>query len=246
MYKNFFTKYLLIICLVSSIGLTGCSTPARPTPGAKETSAVHPSGLERPGSFGIIPVTSRGFSVYGSARVTANSKNVRAEIDCLDVEKIKTGYPAAVINMQNEINSSGIVLRLPDNYEDSDSCFIDLELDDPGNDNSPAGPAPTTDSQPGGAMMTSSISVEQSLPSVDSDVEVRIKLPVEDDLPYVDNQSLYPGKDGKTYVWFSEKEVTRVTVEDLKLVEVVPGATDGRVTKIMKGLPSHGSVLIGF
>jgi hypothetical protein len=246
MYKNFLAKCLFIIYLISSISLTGCSTTTQPTSTVKDARIAHPSGLERPGSFGIIPVASTGFSVYGSARVTANSKNVRAEIDCLDVEKIKTGYPATVLNMKNEINASGKVTRLPENTNDSDTCNIDLELDEPGRDNSPATETPAVDTQPGGAVMTSSISMGQSLPSIDSDVEVRIKLPVGDDLPYVDNQSLYSGKDGKTYVWFSEKDVTKVTVEDLQLVEVVPGATDGRVTKVIKGMPSHGSVLIGF
>jgi hypothetical protein len=246
MNRKFTMGCFVIASLAISLNLGGCYSSSQTTPEPTAITPANSSGLEKPGSFGIVPVTTRGFSVYGNARVTANSKEVRAEIDCLDVEKIKLGFPAVVLNMQKEINASGKVTRLPENAADSDTCMIDLELDDPRNDTSPTETPSSDPAVSNGAVMKSSISMRQSLPSVDSDVEVRIKLPVEDSLPYVDNQSLYQGKDGKMYVWYSEKDVTGVTVEDLTLVEVLPGATDGRVTKILKGLPARGSVLIGF
>jgi len=237
--------------IVLVVLLSACA--GAPQAQSTQTAPAGP-GLERPSSFGLVPISGdKGFSVMGSASVKANQAQVKAEIDTVDLEKIRVGYRAAVTNPGKGVLSRGVVVGLPDPaaVAGSDTCQIDVLLADAAEE--PPAATPTAVVQPtedGNASAVMSVMVSSTgmggLPAVDADVMVRIYLPVKENVLYVDNASIFDGKDGKKYVWASEKTIPEVSEKDLALVAVTTGASDGRVTEILSGLTAGGTVLLAF
>ena len=122
--------------------LAGCATSSG-TPGegavASETKAASDaeSGVEKPLSFGLSPVSTKGLAVYGSGQLKAGSDKVSVEIDAGDLDKVETGGAVSLTNlsdMSNPIMYKGTVTALPESVSDiNDICYIEvtLEIEDP-------------------------------------------------------------------------------------------------------------------
>ncbi len=147
-------------------------------------------------------------------------------------------------------------MGLPDeqSLESQDTCYIDILLDDTAQE-APASETPTEqpaqspnqnsqDSSEEIIMEAVSVSSMGGLPGVDAQVEVKIHLPADENSIYIDNDCIFEGRDGKKYAWASEKSINDIQVEDLLLVEIIPGETDGKVTRIISGLRNGGSILV--
>jgi hypothetical protein len=250
-------RLVLAFCLLGATaacaapGSTALQSAALPT----GTQTASGPGLTMPAGFGLIPVSSgTGFSVRGSASVKANQAEVQVEIDTADLDSIQVGNKVTVRNAEKNIFGTGVVTGLPDSaaVQGSDTCRIDVTLDGAaGGATATPAPSPTTQTVSTGADGASSVTsftsqMESGLPAVDADVEVEIRLPGKAGVLYVPNGAIFEGKDGKQYAWATEKAVTAATPQDLALVPVSTGATDGQRTEVLSGLQEGWTILVGY
>lgn len=234
--------YLLIAVLFAAALFAGCTAQ-----NVSNASSAAPSGdiaaslgIERPSVGGPFPVKlGTGLSVFGNGEVKANSKEMQAEIDTVDLDKVKTGYAVLVTNTAKNIVCLGIVKSIPDasSVAGKDTCNIEIVLDG----DEAAAPGKTDGSEQSasdnGKSMSSTFQMGGGdLPAVDSDVEVMIKLPADPNQIALLNQCLIKGNDGNTYAWVSEKSLAESTPSDFKLTKIETGETDGKNTIIKSGL----------
>jgi hypothetical protein len=241
----FITTALLFLTILAACG--NSKTTVYST-GSSEPEQDNASGLIKPAASGLCTVSAETCpGIYGSGEVKANDTQLRIEIDQEDLVKIKIDYPIVIRNIQKNIYCKGkITSTTPTvNSDDSDVCYVDAVLFAAQESAEASGtPAPTASVDSSTSSSVTVIKTEEQLPAVDATVEVKISLPKEENSLYIKNECIFTGKDKKKYVWATAKGITETKPEDLKLVEITVGKTDGKVTQVLSGLKAGDTVLM--
>lgn len=251
MYNKFRRLLIVIVSLLSlSICLSGCISSGGTSPQESSQADDLYHGIKKPNGFAPMPLSSKsGLGVYGSGRVEPGNETVMAEIDVLDLTKIKEGYTVSLTNTQKKIILTGKVKSLQGsgNATSYDICTIEVELDEP---DTPASSTPAVetskDNNDTASQSSTTITAGNGIVIESSDVEITINLPKKDGVWCVYNKCIYEGNDGKKYVWTSTKAPQDIRFEDWELKEITTGETDGKRTEIIDGLDGNESVLLSF
>ena len=147
-----------------------------------------------------------------------------------------------------------MVTKLPATATSEDICYIDVTLEIA--DTQASAPeattqAPTTqsgDSTNTNEQTTSSSSGfagTSSLPAQDITAEATISLPGKEGVFTIPLDCVLTGADGLTYVWMTEADAPQsVQTDDIRLVRVETGDSDGKKIEILSGLTEKSYIVL--